>query len=71
MAKRIQRPFCVIYKRSEAEKRAWNATKELEAQKQEIEELKKQLAELKGGTSNTEAPTTNKRKSSKKANQGE
>ena len=70
MPKKIHKPFCTIYKRSEAEKRAWNAVKELDAQRSEIEELKKQLAELKGNNStNTEEDkSTNKRKSSKKTN---
>lgn len=48
MPKRVQRPFCTIYKRSESEKRTWEATKAVEAQKLEIEELKKQIEELKG-----------------------
>lgn len=71
MPKRIQRPFCTIYKRSESEKRAWNAAKEVEAQKHEIEELKKQIEELKGviGVSDTEEDTkessTGRRKSKK------
>lgn len=48
--KRISRPFCVIFKRSESEKRAWNMGKELDQQKEELEALKKELAELKAAS---------------------
>lgn len=47
MARRISKKFCVIFKRSEAEKRAWNTLKELDKQKEEIETLKAELEELK------------------------
>lgn len=62
MAKRIDRPFCTIFKRTEEEKRVWNASKELEAQKEEIAALRAELEALKG----SDTKSTSKKKTSNK-----
>ena len=65
MAKKVNRPFCVIYKRTDAEKRAWNMSKELDEQKSEIEEIKRELEALKASNSTTQSSTSTKKKSNK------
>ena len=50
----VKKNFCTIFRRSEAEKRAWNVLKELDDQKEEISSLRAELEALKETTSKVE-----------------
>lgn len=53
--------LCTIFKRSEAEKRAWNLAKELDEQKEQITSLRAELEALKD-----EKEETSKKRTSRK-----
>ena len=47
MAKRIVKPRCVIFKRTESEKNMWKMNKEMRNYKEELEEMKEEIKRLK------------------------
>lgn len=47
MATKIRKQHCVIFKRSDSEKRIWQLGKEVTEQRSEIDLLKAEIAELK------------------------
>lgn len=57
----VRKANCTIFKRSESEKRVWNAAKLLDDQQKEIESLRAELEALKGNTSETPKKRTSKK----------
>ena len=64
MSKKIKKPFCTIFKRTDTEKKMWDMAKNYESYTEEMKSLRRELDELKAQQSGNDKPTTSRKKKS-------